>query len=235
MAATHQEDEIIGKAYDSRLMRRLIEYLRPYWRMTLFALVTTLLYGILQAIPAYLMKVEVDRYLDPDARPAPSRLPREFSEPRPHGGHCPDCFRALPPHRSRQLPAGVLAVVRHATGGAEGDVRPAQADLPPLAAAGNGLFRSQPRGPPGNAGDDRRGCAERPLLLRGGGDLRGFLHPPEHHGGDAVCELEAGVADLLRAAGHRDRYRRRSGGRCAILTGAFERRLRASTPICRNT
>ena len=33
--------------------------------MTLFALVTTLLYGMLQAVPAYLMKVEVDRYLDP--------------------------------------------------------------------------------------------------------------------------------------------------------------------------
>jgi ATP-binding cassette subfamily B protein len=65
MAATHQEEEIIGKAYDSRLMRRLLEYLRPYWRMTLFALIATLLYGILQAIPAYLMKVEVDRYLDP--------------------------------------------------------------------------------------------------------------------------------------------------------------------------
>ena len=65
MAASHQEDEIIGKAYDSRLMRRLMEYLRPYWRMTLFALVTTLLYGVLQAVPAYLMKVEVDRYLDP--------------------------------------------------------------------------------------------------------------------------------------------------------------------------
>jgi len=65
MAAAHQEDEIIGKAYDSRLMRRLLEYLRPYWRMTLFALLTTLLYGMLQAVPAYLMKVEVDRYLDP--------------------------------------------------------------------------------------------------------------------------------------------------------------------------
>src|ERR1017187_9565494 len=64
MSASHEE-EIIGKAYDSRLMRRLMEYLRPYWRMTLFALITTLVYGILQAIPAYLMKVEVDRYLDP--------------------------------------------------------------------------------------------------------------------------------------------------------------------------
>jgi len=63
--ANSQEEEILGKAYDSRLMRRLLEYLRPYWRMTLFALVTTFFYGILQAVPAYLMKLEVDRYLDP--------------------------------------------------------------------------------------------------------------------------------------------------------------------------
>ncbi len=60
-----QEEEVLGKAYDSRLMRRLVAYLRPYWRMTLFAIVSTLFYGMLQALPAYLMKVEVDRYLDP--------------------------------------------------------------------------------------------------------------------------------------------------------------------------
>lgn len=65
MATGHQEDEILGKAYDSRLMRRLLQYLRPYWRMTVFSLVATMLYGVLQAVPAYLMKVEVDRYLDP--------------------------------------------------------------------------------------------------------------------------------------------------------------------------
>ncbi len=60
-----QEEEVLGKAYDSRLMRRLVVYLRPYWRMTLFAIISTLFYGVLQALPAYLMKVEVDRYLDP--------------------------------------------------------------------------------------------------------------------------------------------------------------------------
>ena len=26
------DDDIIGKAYDARLMRRLLGYLRPYWR-----------------------------------------------------------------------------------------------------------------------------------------------------------------------------------------------------------
>jgi ATP-binding cassette subfamily B multidrug efflux pump len=65
MAESFHEEEIIGKAYDSRLMRRLLQYLRPYWRMTLFALIAILLYGMLQAVPGYLLKVEVDRYLDP--------------------------------------------------------------------------------------------------------------------------------------------------------------------------
>jgi ATP-binding cassette subfamily B protein len=65
MADTFHEEEVLGKAYDSRLMRRLLQYLRPYWRMTLFALIAILLYGILQAVPGYLLKVEVDRYLDP--------------------------------------------------------------------------------------------------------------------------------------------------------------------------
>ena len=31
-----QEEEILGKAYDSRLMRRLLVYLRPYrWQVTI--------------------------------------------------------------------------------------------------------------------------------------------------------------------------------------------------------
>src|SRR5437879_1981447 len=68
MADTFHEEEVLGKAYDSRLMRRLLEYLRPYWLVVLVALVATLLYGVLQAVPPYLMKVEVDRYLDPTGR-----------------------------------------------------------------------------------------------------------------------------------------------------------------------
>jgi ATP-binding cassette subfamily B protein len=83
MAASQQEEEIIGKAYDSRLMRRLLQYLRPYWRMTLFALVTTLLYGVLQALPAYLMKVEVDRYLDPTSGQHLPSVLAHFLSPNP--------------------------------------------------------------------------------------------------------------------------------------------------------
>ena len=34
-----QEDEILGKAYDLRLMRRLLSYLRPYRRQVALAFV----------------------------------------------------------------------------------------------------------------------------------------------------------------------------------------------------
>ena len=34
--STHEE-EVLGKAYDARLMRRLLEYLRPYWLQVLIA------------------------------------------------------------------------------------------------------------------------------------------------------------------------------------------------------
>jgi ATP-binding cassette subfamily B protein len=73
MAESFHDEEILGRAYDSRLMRRLLVYLRPYWRMTLFALVAILLFGILQAVSPYLLKVEVDRYLDPTGR---AQLPK---------------------------------------------------------------------------------------------------------------------------------------------------------------
>jgi ATP-binding cassette subfamily B protein len=76
MADSFHDEEILGKAYDSRLMRRLLVYLRPYWRMTLFALVAILLFGVLQAVPPYLLKVEVDRYLDPTAH---ASLPKFLS------------------------------------------------------------------------------------------------------------------------------------------------------------
>lgn len=68
MSDIFHEEEILGKAYDGRIMKRLLHYLRPYWFVATAALVAILFYGILQAAPPYLMKVEVDRYLDPSGR-----------------------------------------------------------------------------------------------------------------------------------------------------------------------
>jgi ATP-binding cassette subfamily B protein len=83
MPDSYHDEEILGKAYDARLMRRLLVYLRPYWRMTLFALMAILLFGILQAVPPYLLKVEVDRYLDPKARAELPKFLSSFLSPNP--------------------------------------------------------------------------------------------------------------------------------------------------------
>jgi ATP-binding cassette subfamily B protein len=60
-----QEEEVVGKAYDSRLMRRLLTYLRPYrWQVTV-ALVSIILKSFADVLGPYLVKVAVDRYLAP--------------------------------------------------------------------------------------------------------------------------------------------------------------------------
>jgi ATP-binding cassette subfamily B protein len=60
-----QEEEVLGKAYDSRLMRRLLTYLRPYRMYVGVAIVSIVLKSIADVIGPYLVKVAVDRYLAP--------------------------------------------------------------------------------------------------------------------------------------------------------------------------
>jgi len=69
MSNAHEE-EALGKAYDSRLMRRLLEYMRPYkWRVVL-ALTLTLAVTPLELAPPKLFQVSVDRYLVPASHQA---------------------------------------------------------------------------------------------------------------------------------------------------------------------
>jgi len=64
MSNAHEE-EALGKAYDSRLMRRLMEYMRPYkWRVFL-ALALTLAVTPLELAPPLLFQKAVDRYIVP--------------------------------------------------------------------------------------------------------------------------------------------------------------------------
>ncbi|MGD0694826.1 MAG: ABC transporter ATP-binding protein [Terriglobia bacterium] len=86
MAEAFHEEEILGKAYDSRLMKRLIRYLRPYRFVAAVALAAILLYGVLQAVPPYLMKVEVDRYLDPSGRQQIPQFLANFLSRDPRAG-----------------------------------------------------------------------------------------------------------------------------------------------------
>lgn len=60
-----QEEEVLGKAYDSRLMARLLKYLRPYrWQVAL-ALASIVLKSFADVLGPYLTKVAIDRYLAP--------------------------------------------------------------------------------------------------------------------------------------------------------------------------
>jgi ATP-binding cassette subfamily B protein len=60
---TFHEEEALGKAYDSRLMWRLLGYLRPYWSMATIALACIFVAANLQAVQPYLTKIAIDRYI----------------------------------------------------------------------------------------------------------------------------------------------------------------------------
>lgn len=57
------EEEVLGKAYDARLMRRLLGYLRPYRRQVAFAFAAIVGASLLQLAQPYLVKVAIDRYI----------------------------------------------------------------------------------------------------------------------------------------------------------------------------
>jgi len=57
------DEEILGKAYDSVLMRRLLRYLRPYRRLVGFALAAIIGNAGLQLVQPYLMKVAIDQHI----------------------------------------------------------------------------------------------------------------------------------------------------------------------------
>ena len=71
------EEEVLGKAYDARLMRRLLHYMRPYTRQVLGALACLIVYSLLQVCAPLLTKTAIDRYITssaPDAVPGLARI-----------------------------------------------------------------------------------------------------------------------------------------------------------------
>jgi ATP-binding cassette, subfamily B, multidrug efflux pump len=60
-----QEEEVLGKAYDSRLMKRLLKYLRPYSWQVGIALGAIIIKAGADVLGPYLTAVAVDKYLAP--------------------------------------------------------------------------------------------------------------------------------------------------------------------------
>jgi len=61
--ALHTDDEILGKAYDARLMARMLRYLQPYWKLLAVSFSFLLLHTATQLLGPYITKVAIDRYI----------------------------------------------------------------------------------------------------------------------------------------------------------------------------
>jgi ATP-binding cassette subfamily B protein len=72
-------DEVIGKVYDSRLMGRLLKYLRPYKLQAGVSFVAILLKAATDVVGPFLFKVGIDNYLTAKRPEHPGWLARQLS------------------------------------------------------------------------------------------------------------------------------------------------------------
>src|SRR3984885_3543818 len=79
MKAAAHEDDVVGKAYDSRLMGRLLKYLRPYKWQAGLSLAAIILKALADILGPYLTKVAVDRYMTHGSAGQPNWLGRHLS------------------------------------------------------------------------------------------------------------------------------------------------------------
>jgi ATP-binding cassette subfamily B multidrug efflux pump len=70
------EEEALGKAYDARLMRRLVAYLRPYRAAAVVSLIFLLGQSLAQVCGPVLTQLAIDRYLVQPEHPRASPLDR---------------------------------------------------------------------------------------------------------------------------------------------------------------
>ncbi len=57
------EDEVLGKAYDSKLMRRLLTYIKPYKKYVILAIILNIVVAALGPLRPYLTKIAIDKYI----------------------------------------------------------------------------------------------------------------------------------------------------------------------------
>jgi ATP-binding cassette subfamily B protein len=85
--APAQDEDVVGKAYDGRLMRRLLTYLYPYKLTAFLSLAAILIKAAADVFGPYLVKVAVDLYMtEPGGKPTkPSPLAHYLSPIPAHG------------------------------------------------------------------------------------------------------------------------------------------------------
>ncbi len=66
MSVYLEEDQILGRAYDGRLLRRLLIYVRPYSRTIAVAICLLVAATLTDLAGPYLYRIAIDRYIAPD-------------------------------------------------------------------------------------------------------------------------------------------------------------------------
>lgn len=66
---SHHDEGDIGKAYDSRLMKRLLSYARPFWGWMVIAIFLLLVITGTELVRPYLVKMAIDNYITAYDRP----------------------------------------------------------------------------------------------------------------------------------------------------------------------
>jgi ATP-binding cassette subfamily B protein len=66
VAETYHEEEALGKAYDSRLMKRLLSYMRPYWGPAIVAVFLLLLVAVSRLGMIRLVQIGIDQHIVPE-------------------------------------------------------------------------------------------------------------------------------------------------------------------------
>jgi len=63
MASINTDDEILGKAYDSKLMKRLLGFVKPYKKYVVIAIIMNIVVAALGPLRPYLIKIAIDDYI----------------------------------------------------------------------------------------------------------------------------------------------------------------------------
>ena len=63
MSNINTDDEILGKAYDSKLMKRLLGFVKPYKKYVVIAIIMNVVVAALGPLRPYLIKIAIDDYI----------------------------------------------------------------------------------------------------------------------------------------------------------------------------
>ena len=68
MAHDHHDEEVLGKPYDARLVKRLLRYVRPYVRYVVVAVIILVFVAGFELALPYITRMAIDDYIVATAR-----------------------------------------------------------------------------------------------------------------------------------------------------------------------